>query len=224
MFSDFPFMTNQVRRGKHRVSIRSRRVKFGLPIGAVVTATGLALAFGMPSAGAQAIAGSAGHSKAPKGDNGDVKIHRSTTAVSDQSNQPHVCVFYLDAFNFDPSQSVSWTIESWPPTGNRSVVDQGTITLDSSGDGFTSDQSLANGHYKLFWNFAGEHGSAKHKVFWVSCPAASPTPTPPSPSPSTTGTSPNPGPSKTSSPTPTPTSVPPAPTPTPVPTTIPVTG
>jgi len=42
--------------------------------------------------------------------------------------------------------------------------------------------TLANGHYKLFWTFAGEHGIAKHKVFWVAC-KATPTPTP-SPSPS----------------------------------------
>ncbi len=40
--------------------------------------------------------------------------------------------------------------------------------------------TLANGHYKLFWTFAGEHGSAMHKVFRVACKA---TPTP-SPSPS----------------------------------------
>lgn len=210
------------------MSIRSRHAKFVLPVGAALTATGLVLGFGASSAGAQAVASSAG--KTVPGDNGDVKIHRSTTPVTDPSNQPHVCVFYLDAFNFDPSQSVSWTIKSWPPTGNRSVVDAGTITLDSSGNGFTSDQSLPNGHYKLFWNFAGEHGFAKQKVFWVSCPAPAPTPTPTSPSPTPSSPSPSPTPSSVStsasaSATPTPTqTVPPAPAPTPVHTTLPVTG
>lgn len=208
------------------MSSRSRRAKFVLPVGAALTAAGLVLGFGASAAGAQAVASSAG--KTAPGDNGDVKVHRSTTPVSDPSNQPHVCVFYLDAFNFDPGQAVSWTIKSWPPTGNRSVVDAGTITLDNSGIGFTSDQSLPNGHYKLFWNFAGEHGFAKQKVFWVSCPAPTPTPTPTPTSPSPRSTSPGPTPSPVStsasvSPTPTPT-VPPAPAPTPVHTTLPVTG
>jgi len=220
-------VTKQILQAAHIVSIRSRHAKVIVPLGAALTAAGLALAFGAPSAGAQAIAGSASHGKTPPGDNGDVKIHRSTTAVTDQRNQPHVCLFYLDAFNFDPNQSVSWKIESWPPTGNRTVVDQGTITLDSAGNGFTSNESLPNGHFKLFWNFGGEHGFAKQKVFWVSCPAPSPTPTPtsPSPSPSSPGPTPSPpGPSPTS-PTSTSTpSVPPAPVPSPVHTTLPVTG
>lgn len=127
--------------------------------------------------------GAATSSKTVGGDNGTVKIHRSTTPVSDRRNQPHVCVFYLDAFGFDSAQSVSWWIKSWPPTGNRSVVSSGVLTLDANGDGHTGDMTLPNGHYKLFWTFAGEHGIAKHKVFWVNC-KASPSPSP-SPSPST---------------------------------------
>jgi hypothetical protein len=43
--------------------------------------------------------------------------------------------------------------------------------------------TLANGHYKLFWTFAGEHGSGKHKVFWVACTSS------PSPSPSPSSSS-----------------------------------
>lgn len=184
---------------------------------AMVAAAGLTLAFGTASAGAQQVAGQA---KTPPGDNGDVKIHNSTTPVTDERNEPHVCVFYLDAFNFDPAQSVSWRIESWPPTGNRSVVDAGTITLGSSGNGATTDQTLPNGHYKLFWTFAGEKGSAKHKVFWVSCPATppkSPPPTTPSPSPSPSSSSPSPSPTTSTAP-------PSATAPTPVQTNLPVTG
>src|SRR6266487_1429606 len=124
-------------------------------------------------------------SAARKGDNGTVKIHRSTTPVTDRRNEPHVCVFYLDAFGFDPGQSVSWQIKSWPPTGNRTVVASGVLTLNSNGGGRTGNKTLANGHYKLFWNFTGEHGSAKHKVFWVKCAAPTPSPSPsPTPSPS----------------------------------------
>jgi hypothetical protein len=175
------------------------------------------------------------------GDNGTVKIHNSSTPVADRRNEPHVCVFYLDAFGFDPGQSVSWQIKSWPPTGDRAVAGQGTLTLDSAGDGRTSDQALPDGHYKLFWTFAGEHGAAKQKVFWVSCPSSTPTPTPtptsPSPTPTPTCTCATPAPTSTSSspapgvtpsspgPAPSPTSsIAPAPAPTPVSGTLPVTG
>ena len=112
------------------------------------------------------------------GDNGDVKIHNSSTAVTDHRNEPHVCLFYLDAFGFDSGQSVSWQIKSWPPTGSRAVVASGALALDSAGSGHTGDMSLQNGHYKLFWNFTGENGFAKQKVFWVACPGSSPSPKP----------------------------------------------
>jgi hypothetical protein len=227
----------------------SKRTSLAVTAGAAVVATGLTLAFGASSAGALPAAGQA-KTTAP-GDNGDVKIHNSTTPVTDERNEPHVCIFYLDAFNFDSVQSVSWWIESWPPTGNGTVVDSGAIALDSSGNGFTTDQALPNGHYKLFWTFAGENGAAKHKVFWVSCPTTPPTTMPPPPTtmppppttmppppttmppPPTTmppppTTMPPPTPTMTSSsatatPT-TPAPPPPAPTPTPVQTTLPVTG
>jgi len=162
-----------------------KRGSLAVAVGAAVVVTGLTLAFGASSAGALPAAGGA---KTGGGDNGDVKIHNSTTPVTDQRNEPQVCIFYLDAFNFDSVQSVSWWIESWPPTGNGTVVDSGAIALDSSGNGFTTDQTLPNGHYKLFWTFAGENGAAKHKVFWVSCPATPPTSPPPttmSPPPTT---------------------------------------
>jgi len=58
---------------------------------------------------------------------------------------------------------VSWQIKWWPLTGDRTVVASGAVALDSSGDGHTGDMKLQNGHYKLFWNFAGEHGFAKQK-------------------------------------------------------------
>lgn len=187
----------------------------------VLTAAGMTLAFAAPSVAVQLSSG--GKSAAAPGDNGTVKIHRSGTPVTDPRNQPHVCSFYLDAFGFDAAQSVSWQIKSWPPTGDRTVVASGALTLDSSGDGHTGDMTLSNGHYKLFWNFQGEHGFAKQKVFWVSCPAPTPPPTSPPPtSPPPT----SPPPPTTVSPTPSPTKpgVPPAPPPAPVSGTLPVTG
>src|SRR5262249_18992864 len=169
------------------------RTKLTFLIGVTLMATAAMLVFAGPGAGAAPGHPAAGAAPAVKGDNGTVKIHRSTTPVTDPRNEPHVRSFYLDAFGFDAGQSVSWQIKSWPPTGDRTVVAAGVLTLDGSGAGHTGDMTLPNGHYKLFWNFTGEHGSAKHKVFWVACTTPTPTPTPthkhkhkpqPSPTPS----------------------------------------
>src|SRR5215472_1593322 len=159
------------------MTIRRWRLILAVGTGAISAATGLTLALAGASAGAAPIVqtvprGAA--AAAPSGDNGTVKIHNSTTPVTDRRNEPHVCVFYLDAFGFDSGQSVSWQIRSWPPTGSRSVVASGSLILDTGGNGHTGDMSLQNGHYKLFWNFAGENGFAKQKVFWVKCPASPP--------------------------------------------------
>ncbi|WP_432016239.1 LPXTG cell wall anchor domain-containing protein [Streptomyces hydrogenans] len=107
----------------------------------------------------------------PKGDNGTVKIHDSKTGEEFKQNEPKVCEFYLDAFHFDAQQKANWHIEAWAvnekPKGE--TVQEGLITLDAEGHGRTEDMTLANGQYKLFWNFDGENGKAKHKVFKVDC-------------------------------------------------------
>ncbi|HLL36067.1 LPXTG cell wall anchor domain-containing protein [Streptomyces sp.] len=123
----------------------------------------------------------------PPGDNGTVKIHDAATGEELRKNEPHVCTFYLDAFGFDAGQQVDWHIESWAPTAGvkGETVKSGSLTLDGEGHGRTGDLSLPDGHYKLFWNFDGEKGAAKHKVFWTDCeedkggqPAATPSATP----------------------------------------------
>ncbi|ROR37976.1 hypothetical protein [Kitasatospora cineracea] len=134
---------------------------------------------------------------AAPGDNGDVKIHEVGTPTDDQNDQPKVCSFYLDAFNFDTVQQVTWHIDQQPPTGTATNVRTGQITL-VTGHGFTPPvlPQLPDGHYELFWNFAGESGAAKHKVFMVDCSGvgSSPSPSPSaSPSPVGGGTSPSPG-------------------------------
>jgi LPXTG-motif cell wall-anchored protein len=105
------------------------------------------------------------------GDNGTVKIHDAKTGDELRRNEPHVCTFYLDAFGFDGVQQVDWHIEAWAPTAHSKgeTVKTGAITLDTEGNGRTQDLSLPDGHYKLFWNFDGEKGAAKHKVFWTDC-------------------------------------------------------
>ncbi|WP_190215570.1 hypothetical protein [Kitasatospora indigofera] len=114
--------------------------------------------------------GAAPAAQAAPGDNGDIKVHESTTAVTDQRDEPQVCRFYLDAFNFDDLQLVNWTIEQQPPTGTQQVT-AGTLAL-LNGTGQTQIMSLPDGHYRVNWTFVGQTGSAKHKVFTVACPPA----------------------------------------------------
>ncbi|MFJ2968572.1 LPXTG cell wall anchor domain-containing protein [Streptomyces collinus] len=106
----------------------------------------------------------------PPGDNGTVKIHDASTGEELRRNEPHVCTFYLDAFGFDGGQEVDWRIDAIPPSENKGeTVKSGALVLDAGGHGRSADLSLPDGHYKLFWNFEGEKGSAKHKVFWTDC-------------------------------------------------------
>lgn len=156
---------------------------------------------------------SAAYATKGPGDNGTVKIHETGTPVPDRNNEPHVCGFYIDAFGFDKLQSVSWKIAPQAPTKTGDTK-TGAITL-VSGAGKTDAISLPDGHYKLTWTFAGEHGSAKHKTFWVECK------TPPSTPPSKPGhpgkpsCSPSASPSSPGSPSPS-TSTPPSPSTSPV--------
>ncbi|MBB6172982.1 hypothetical protein HNR23_003042 [Nocardiopsis mwathae] len=111
----------------------------------------------------------------PPGDNGTVKVHDATTPDSDMRNEPRVCEFTLVGSKFDPEQKVTWEIREWPPgTGakDRPVVLDGELTLDDAGHGSTGTHTLPDGHYKLFWNFEGQKGRAKQKVFWVDCATA----------------------------------------------------
>ncbi|ARF53047.1 LPXTG cell wall anchor domain-containing protein [Streptomyces gilvosporeus] len=115
-------------------------------------------------------------SAAAHGDNGTVKIHDAATSATGadlRKNEPHVCAFSLDAFGFDGGQKVDWHIEAWASTAGAkgTTVKSGSLALDGQGHGRTQDLSLPDGHYKLFWTFDGEHGRAKHKVFWTDCAA-----------------------------------------------------
>ncbi|WP_344539345.1 LPXTG cell wall anchor domain-containing protein [Streptomyces levis] len=128
------------------------------PLGAVCATASAALLFA-PAAHAT-----------PPGDNGTVKIHDAATGEELRRNEPHVCTFYLDAFGFDGGQQVDWHIDAIPPSENKGeTVKSGALTLDGEGHGRSDDLSLPDGHYKLFWNFDGEKGAAKHKVFWTDC-------------------------------------------------------
>lgn len=142
----------------------------------------------------------------PNGDNGTVKIHDAVTGEWLKKNEPKVCTFYLDAFNFDAQQSVSWKIVT-KPWKNGEVAEVGELTLDAEGHLRSETLSLADGHYKLIWNFDGENGEAKHKVFKVDCdgvPEEADDEESPEPSPSApAGTTPEPNGSSEPSPLPT---------------------
>ncbi|RSS51459.1 LPXTG cell wall anchor domain-containing protein [Streptomyces sp. WAC01280] len=127
-------------------------------------------------AGSLVLAPAASASEGPKGDNGTVKIHDAKTGEEIKANEPKVCTFYLDAFHFDAQQKATWRIEAWSNNDQEkgTEVKDGSLTLDADGHGRTEDLNLADGQYKLFWNFDGENGKAKHKVFKVDCPAGTP--------------------------------------------------
>lgn len=141
--------------------MRNLRIRAGIRVAVGIAAVALPLA----------VAGSA--SATVPGDNGDVKIHDITTGIDIEANNPHVCKFYLDAFNFDPAQKVHWEIDVWAGSDSDDAkgtrVAQGDFTLKADGSGHTAPITLPNDHYKLFWTFDGENGKAKHKVFWVDC-------------------------------------------------------
>lgn len=127
-------------------------------------------AFAVSLAAAVTLLSAPAASATPPGDNGTVKIHDASTSEELRKNEPHVCTFYLDAFGFDGGQQVTWKIVEMPPTGTKGVeAETGSLELDLDGHGRTAELSLPDGHYKLVWNFDGEHGRAKHKVFWTSC-------------------------------------------------------
>jgi hypothetical protein len=151
------------------------------------------------------------------GNNGTVKIHEGAGEPSPEpKNEPHVCTFHVHALHFDSGQVLTFTVQSWEPTGDRSVVLSGSITADATGEGrspVSGAYSLPDGHYRLTVDTGnGTSTQDKHKMFWVQCASETPSPTPtetgsPTPTPTPTETeSPTPTPTETGSPTPTATS------------------
>ena len=124
---------------------------------------GLATAFALSASVALA---------APPGNNGTVKIHDGATDSEPIiKNEPHVCTFHLHFFFADPFQSGDWWIQSWPPTGDGSLVLSGSYDTNSDGEfrwPTSGDTALPIGHYKLFWT-GDPHNLIKHKTFWTTC-------------------------------------------------------
>ncbi|MFF0292553.1 hypothetical protein ACFYST_01760 [Kitasatospora sp. NPDC004614] len=108
---------------------------------------------------------------AAPGDNGDVKIHSTGVPFNDPRDESKVCKFYLDAFNFDTVQLISWEIDQQQPAGTRTL--SGTIVL-AGGTGHTTNLSVPDGSYKLSWSFVGQTGPTKQKTFTVDCASGDP--------------------------------------------------
>ncbi|MEU3372610.1 hypothetical protein ACFYM2_10885 [Streptomyces sp. NPDC006711] len=109
---------------------------------------------------------------AAPGDNGDIKIHAVGTPFTDPRDEPKVCNFYLDAFDFDAAPGTSWNATTEPiRAGGPSL--SSTIQL-VSGTGHTPPLTLPNGQYKLSWNVVGGKGPGKQKIFTVECPVSAP--------------------------------------------------
>lgn len=119
---------------------------------------------------------------AAPGGSGDVKIHNSGTAPGDTRDDPRVCVFYLDALNFETLQSVTYSIVPQPTGPGAGAA--GSITL-VNGTGRTPDLRLSDGRYQLSWTFAGRTGAARQKAFQVDCSTGTPALGDPATDPST---------------------------------------
>ncbi|MEV4230014.1 hypothetical protein AB0J81_23520 [Streptomyces bobili] len=104
------------------------------------------------------------------GENGDVKVHTVGTAVRAQANQPKICKFYLDAFNFDTAPGINWTITPQSAQAGTSATLSGVVTL-ANGAGVTENLMLPAGQYRLAWTVVGGGiSTASPKVFELDCP------------------------------------------------------
>ncbi|UGQ10623.1 hypothetical protein LO772_27865 [Yinghuangia sp. ASG 101] len=128
-----------------------------LPLTIVLTAASAATLVTLP-----------GNAAAAPGDNGDVRIHATSTAFDDPRDETKVCRFYLAASAFDQVQAVTWSIAPQPDRVGGAALD-GALAL-TTGTGHTGPLSLPAGQYRLTWTFAGQTGAAKQKVFEVACP------------------------------------------------------
>lgn len=125
------------------------------------------------------------------GNQGTVKVVDPVAEVDDNSNDPHVCSFYLLFSEAPNGESGTWTVVDWPPTGDGTLVYAGTYDIPAGGTYSTGTMNPAAGHYQVSWQAVNDT-TAKHKTLWVDAGCADETPpseppdeeTPPSDEPS----------------------------------------
>lgn len=137
---------------------------------------------------APAMAAKGGNGNSAENGNGNAgvaQIHDATTdlVASEQGNEAWVCGFWVGFYATNPTETGTWQLQSWAPTGDGTVVASGTYDTAPDGVDETEDLSLADGHYRLTWQTTGDTNS-KQKTLWVECaptesnsdPTAEPTP------------------------------------------------
>jgi hypothetical protein len=113
---------------------------------------------------------SAPNAVAQPGHNGDVNIHMAGTASAARLNQPKICKFYLDGFNFDIAQGINWTIEPQTAQAPANATLSGVVTL-ANGAGVSGNLMLPAGRYRLTWTVVDQPTvPPKTKLFNVDCP------------------------------------------------------
>ncbi len=152
----------------------------------------LTLALVLSGAGTASAVSISHDSNVAAGNNGTLKVHEKDTSTGTESNDPKVCVFNLEGFNFDPGQDLVLAFQVQggdEPTGQVPTPNAFNVQADNEGyfassyfnDGAGSPTILA-GHYKVV-AYGKDTGTgqftdekAKSKVFKVSCGApATPT-------------------------------------------------
>jgi hypothetical protein len=112
------------------------------------------------------------HNQSPPGNNGDIKIHDAGTAQADNRNEPKVCRFYIDGFNFDAQASGKWWINGQGQTDGHTWAHGSWGPADGKGNWRTGVMTLPDGHYKASAEQLMPNdppGGAKTKVFKVEC-------------------------------------------------------
>jgi hypothetical protein len=118
----------------------------------------------------------------PPGNNGTLKVHESGTPSDTENNDPKVCSFNFEGFQFDAGQSGMIVVE--PQGGDTPTTDTVSLSFgptNESGYAQTAyineggSLQLDNGHYKSTLYGKDDKGNytvdlkAKSKVFKVDC-------------------------------------------------------
>lgn len=146
----------------------------------------LALALVVSGAGPASAGGDNGRPDST-GNNGTLKVLEYGSTEATNNNEPHVCAFRIEGFNFDPGQNLVIQFQAQAPTKDVVPPEPNWYPVQADANGyfntaaygwFNGDGETAwtAGHYKVI-ALGKDTGSgpwtvldkAKSKVFWVSC-------------------------------------------------------